>query len=123
MALVFTSLASKGNTATRSTYTCAVLARAPAANTLVLASIVVSDTAGTPVQPTAVASGSLVFSIVTSSISYNSIANPLHNQSVWRSMSATPDNSTITATFPNNATGCAIIITEVSGVSKSGTSG
>lgn len=120
MAIAFTSLGSAGNTANAGAYGVA-LARAPDANTLVLVSVTLSDVAGTATDPTAVASDSLVFSMVTSQ-NFNDSGSAKHNLSLWRSMSASPDGSRITVTRASS-TGCAIQVTEVSGVSTSGTSG
>jgi hypothetical protein len=116
-------LGSLADTEARSAYTCA-LGQAPTANNLILVGVLVSDTAGTPVEPTGVIGGGMVFSLITSSVTYNgAVASELHNLSAWRSMSASPVNSVITATFPNAGTGCAMLVHEVSGVSTSGTSG
>jgi hypothetical protein len=123
MAFGVTSLGSKGDTNQRSDFTC-TLSRAPANNALVLVGVLNSDTAGTPVQPSSVSGAGLVFSLVTSSITFSPIAaNQVENLSVWRSMGSGLVNSVITANFPNNTTGCVILVTEVSGLSTSGTSG
>lgn len=116
-------LGSLADTEARSVYTCA-LTDAPQPNALVLVGVLVSDTAGTPVEPTSLAGAGLVFSLITSSITYNGGAgSELHNLSAWRSMGVSPVNSVISATFPNSGTGCAMLVYEVSGVSQSGTSG
>lgn len=116
-------LGSVGDTNARSVYTCA-LSDAPEPNTLVLVGVLVSDAGGTPVQPTGVIGAGMVFSLITSSVTYNgSVGNELHNLSAWRSMAAAPVNSVISATFPNDGSGCAMLVYEVSGVSQSGTSG
>jgi hypothetical protein len=122
--LGFTSLGSLGDTAARSSYTC-TLSREPANNALVLVSVLVTDAAGTPVEPTSVAGSGLVFSLATSSVTYAPVAvgTELDNISIWRSMGAGLANSVITVTFPNSANGCNVLVTEVSGVSTSGTSG
>ena len=65
----------------------------------------------------------MTFSLVTSSVTFNTIASGAHNLSLWRGMSATPSNSLITATFPNAATGCAIIVDSISSVSQAGSNG
>lgn len=124
MSLAVTSLGSVGDTAARSDYTCA-LSRAPGSNTAVMVAVQVTDGAGTAVEPTSVVGAGLVFSLLTSSITFAPIstASATFNLSAWRGMGASPDGSLITATFPNNATGCAILVCEVSGVSTSGISG
>src|SRR4051812_15764505 len=103
MSIAATSLGSLGDTANISTYTC-TLARAPAANALLIATVQVTDTAGTPVEPTLVRGADFIFSLITSSISYNpaTIGSQLLNISHWRSMSPTaPSGTTVGATFPN----------------------
>lgn len=124
MPFVFTSLGSRAETTARSEHTCE-FARAPANNTLVVVAVLVSDTAGTPAQPTGVVGAGLTFSLATSSVTYNPTTggSQLHNLSTWRGMGTGLDTSVVTATFANNSTGCAILVTEVSGVSTAGTNG
>ncbi len=122
MSFVVTSLGSLGDTNARSDYTCTI-DRAPNANTLVLVSITETDAAGSAVQPSSVSGAGMVFSLITSSVTFNTIASGVDNVSIWRSMSPTPSGSLITAHFGATATGCAILVTEVSGVSTSGLSG
>lgn len=125
MAIAATSIGSLGNTANSATYTC-TLARAPAANALLIATVMCSDTAGTPVQPTSVRGADFVFSLITSSITFNpsTPGSQLDNVSHWRTMSPTaPSGTTVGATFANAATGCIILVTEFTGVDTSGTSG
>lgn len=124
MAIAVVSIGSVGDTTARSAQSCA-LARAPGANTLVLVGVCVSDVVGTPAEPSGVIGAGLTFSLVTSSISYDitTAGSQNHNLSLWRAMGASPDGSMVTATFANNNTGCAILVTEVSGVSKAGTNG
>jgi hypothetical protein len=122
--IAVTSIGSWSDTASRSAFSC-VLARAPEPSTLVLVSVLASDTAGTPVEPTGVIGVGETFSIVTSSVTYdpNTPGSETKNLSLWRALSAAPTASMITATFPNNAVGCCILVNEVSGVSKAGTNG
>lgn len=124
MTITVASLGSVGDTAARSTYTCAI-SRAPAANTLVLVGVLGTAAAGTPVQPSSVSGAGLVFSLVTSSVTYNPTTpgSQLANISLWRSMGGSPSGSLISALFGVTGTGCAMLVTEVSGVSTSGTSG
>lgn len=124
MALVFTSLGTQGDTNQLSAYTCNLI-RAPNPNTLVLIGVVASDAVGTAVQPVSVAGAGLTFEMVGSSITYNpsTVGSQLHNLSLWRAMGTAPNDSQVTATLPNAGTGCAITVTEVSGVSKAGTNG
>lgn len=118
MAFAVTSIGSVGNTAQISAYTCA-LSRTPASDALVLVSVAITDTSPTVVEPTSVAGGGITFSLVTSSITFDGTST---NLSVWRAM-GTFFSSIITASFPNNATGCAMLVAEVSGVSTAGTNG
>lgn len=125
MAIAVTSLGSLGDTANISTYTC-TLARAPAANALLIATVQATDLAGTPVEPTSVRGADFIFSLITSSITYNpvTVGSQIFNISHWRSMRPTaPSGTTVGATFPNAATGCCILVTEFTGVDTSGTSG
>lgn len=120
MGITVASIGSKGDTAARSAYTCP-LTRAPDANKLVLVGVIVNDTGAVP--PTGVRSTSMVFSQVTDAANFNNVGGGNHDQTIWRSMSGTPDGSIVTVTFAANATGCAILVHEVSGISTSGTSG
>lgn len=99
--------------------------RTPGANTLLLVGVNCSDTAGTPVEPTSVVGAGITFSLITSSQTYDPVTagSQLHNLSAWRGMSASPDGSRFTVTLPNNGTGCAFNVIEVSGVSTAGTNG
>src|SRR5690348_3326055 len=98
MTFTVTSLGSVGDTNARSTHTCA-LSRAPAPNTLVLVEVVVTDAAGTPVQPSSVSGAGLVFSMVGSSLTFNptTVGSQLANLSLWRSMGTNPSSSMISA--------------------------
>jgi hypothetical protein len=119
-------LGSLADTEARSTYTCA-LGQAPTANNLILVGVLVSDTAGTPVEPTGVIGAGMVFSLITSSVTYNgAVASELHNLSAWRSMSAksaiSEDNgasSAITIVGPS-ATSTANAWLSLLGISASG---
>jgi hypothetical protein len=124
MAITVVSLGSVGNTANTNLYGVAP-SRAPNANELVLVVVAVTDTAGTVVQPSQVSGAGLVFSIIGSSVTClpTTASSQLGNLSIWRSMGAAPGSSRITALFPNNATGCNLLVVGVSGVSTSGTSG
>ena len=117
MSLAVTSLGSVGDTTGRSAYTCA-LSRPPADNALVLVAVGYSGTTG--IQPSSVSGVGLVFSIVTSSVTFSSSS---YNMSVWRSMGIGLSGSIITAGFDVGGIGCRMLVTEVSGVSASGTSG
>lgn len=114
MAIGITSLGSMGDTTARSAHTCSIT-RAPVANTLVLASILATDAAGTAVEPETVAGAGLTFAIIGSSISYNSLGNPINNMSLWRATGSSTVSSVITATFNNATSGCAMLISEVTG--------
>ena len=124
MSFAVASLGSLGDTAARSTYTCSVTG-APGANTLVLVGVLGSAAIGTPVQPSSVSGCGMVFSLVTSSLTYNpnTVGSELHNLSVWRSMTASPVSSVVSALFGVTGTGCAMHVLQVSGVSTSGASG
>lgn len=100
MALVVTSLGSVADTAGRSTYTC-TLSRAPADNTLVLVTVVNADAAGTVSDPSSVSGSGLVFSKITSSVSYNPTTAALQtkNHTAWRSMGAGLVNSVVSVNF------------------------
>ena len=120
MAISAATLAVLASTTNAATYNVAT-SRAPAANTLVLVYVSGNTTSGA-IDPSSVSGAGMVFSLVTS-VGYNTIATPLTRASVWRSMSATPNTSGITAAFSHSITGCHIHVYEFSGVSKSGTSG
>ena len=122
MPISVTTLGALASTSNVAQYTVA-LSRAPAANTLVLVSVVHSDSTA-PADPSSVSNrADMVYSLVTS-VGYDTIATPLHRASVWRSMSATPGSSNISVEFGGNAgTGCIIVVHEFSGVTTSGTSG
>jgi hypothetical protein len=119
-----TSIGSVGNTVALSVYSVDMLAT-PGANRLILLGVSVADTAGTPVQPSSVSGGGLVFSMIGSSITWGplGVGNQVYNLSLWRSMGASPDGSLISIAFANAATGCAAIVDEVTGINTSGTSG
>ncbi len=119
MAITIASLGTLGNTGNVASYGTTPI-RAPAANATVLVGVVVSDTAGTPVEPTQVRGAGLTFSLVTSSVTWATVASPTANLSVWVGKGAAPDTSNFTADFPNAATGCAFIIHEVSGLTTVG---
>lgn len=117
------TLGSVGDTNARSTYTCSVTA-APSANNLVLVGVLNTMAAGTVVTPSSVSGCGMVFSLVTSGISFGGAqGSETHFISLWRSMSATPSSSVVSVNLPTNGTGCAILVHQVSGVSTSGTSG
>lgn len=123
MALSFFTLAQLVTTTASSSITVNPR-RAPNPNTLVLVTVLNTNAAGTPVEPTGVVGCNMVFSLVTSSVTYDPTgASALHNLSVWRSMSGAPDTSQVTASIPATNTGYGILLTEVSGVSTSGLSG
>lgn len=125
MALGFTSLGSQGDTTARSTHTCG-LSRAPDVGTLILVAIGVSATAGVPAPPSSVSGAGLVFSNITSDLSFGpfTAGSQLLDFSVWRSMATQGlTSSVISANFGFTSTGCNMIVIEVSGVSQSGTSG
>lgn len=124
MTINITPLGRQGDTAARSSLTCDLL-RAPFPNTLVLVSVLVADNTGTPTEPTDVSGAGLTFSLATSSITYNLIAqaSSTHNLSVWKGMGVSPDSSLITATFSNANIGCAMMVNEVSGVTTVGSGG
>jgi hypothetical protein len=109
-----TSLGSLSDTNARSAHTCSIF-RAPEPNTLVLAAVRVSDTGGTPVQPTGVVGAGLTFDLVGSSVTCSTVASPTINLSFWRGMGSA-ESSVITATLANASLGCGMIIHEVTGV-------
>jgi hypothetical protein len=121
MAFVASSLGAMGDTNARSAYTCP-LSDTPENNALVLVSVLAADAAGTAVEPTGVVGANLTFSIVTSSVSFDTIASVAKNLSVWRAMGSGLVNSVVTATFSNAATGCCITVDEITGV-PSGSNG
>lgn len=123
MSLSFVSLGALGDTNARSTYTCSVQ-RSPGANTLVLVGVIGTATLGTVVPPSAISGCGMEFSLVTSDTSFGGTqGNETHVISLWRSMAASPVSSLISVNFSISMTGCAVLVTEVSGVSTSGTSG
>jgi hypothetical protein len=124
VAFTFTSLGSVGNTnaGAASVLSCSVF-RAPNPDTLILVGVGVSDTVGTPVQPVSVTGGGITWEMVGSSQTWGPInppGNELHNTSLWKGVAASTTSSLITATFPNNVTGVAMLVTEVSGSTRVG---
>jgi hypothetical protein len=119
-----TEVGGMGDTNNRSAYTCELI-MSPTANALLLAGVLVSDAAGTPVEPTGVVGAGLTFSLVTSSVTFDptTVGSEIHNISLWRAMGPAPDSSVVTATFPNAATGCVIQVHQVSGCSTKGNNG
>lgn len=123
MAFTVVSLGSQADTTARSEHTCTI-ARAPADNTLVLVSVSMSDTVGTPAQPTAVAGAGLAFDLVGSSITFSPTTpgSQLENLSVWKGVGASLVSSVVSATFANATSGCVMLVTEVSGSTRVGKS-
>lgn len=124
MGIEVVGLGDFGDTTARSEYTCPIV-QPPAANSLVMVSVLVSGAAGVPVEPTSVVGAGLTFSIATSSVTFapTTVGQETLNLSLWRAMGAAPDGSIVTATFPSAASGCAILVDQVSGVSKAGANG
>ena len=121
MTITASSIGSKGDTTARSTYTCAK-ATAGASTDLILVAVN-SSHAATAAAPSSVSGGGQVFT-KSSSVTFNTISTPTHVLSLWYSMGGTPDTSNISVDFGGTSqTGCAILVTRVSGVSTSGTSG
>lgn len=116
-------LGSRGDTNTRSAYTCEVTG-SPAANNMVLIGVIVNDAAGTPTVPSSVSGMGMVFSLESNvSFAGAGAGAETHNLSLWRSMGLAPDTSTVTVALSASPNGCAIQVFEVSGVSTSGSSG
>lgn len=122
MSITLVSLGSVGDTNARSAHTCTIF-RAPADNALVLVSVLATDISGTAVEPTGVVGMGLTFSLITSSVSFGTIASPAYNLSAWRAMGSSVASSVVTATFNNNTNGCAMLVAEISGVSQGGSNG
>jgi hypothetical protein len=118
------SLGSLSETQARSAHTSSIM-RAPADNALILVSVAVGATAGTPVEPTSVEGAGLSFSLITSSMTFDpvTVGSQLHNISIWRGMGTSLESSVITASFGITTTGCGILVAEVSGVSRRGNNG
>jgi hypothetical protein len=123
VAFAVTSLGSVADTNARSAHTCSIT-RAPADGTLVLVQVAVSDAVGTPVQPTSLEGAGLNWSMIGSSITYApiTVGSQLGNLSVWQATGSSLVSSFITANFANASTGCAMLVTEISGSTRVGQS-
>ncbi len=123
MAIAATSIGSLGDTANISTYTC-TLARAPAANALIVALVSNTNATGTlGLEPTSVRGADFIFSLVTSSLTF-ALGATDRSLSIWRSMSPTAlSGTTVGVKYSSNQSGVVVIVTEFTGVDTSGTSG
>lgn len=117
MTISVATIGALASTAGASTYA-VTLTRAPAANTLVLVQISNDDTAPSE-NPSSVSGAGMVFT----QVSERSYAADVNHFTIWRSMSAAPDASVISAAYSDAQTGCNMLVHEYSGVSTSGTSG
>lgn len=123
MPIAVASLGSIGDTNTRSVYTCSIF-QAPEANALILVGVVNTAAAGTVLGVSSVSGAGMEFSLVTSGISFGAAnGSETHHISLWRSMAASTISSVISVSSPVVASGCAIVVDQVSGVNTSGTSG
>ncbi len=115
------ALGAKGDTNSRSVYTCE-LTGSPSAGNLVLVGVIVNDAGGSATGPSSVSGLGMVF-VSVSSVSFgNTAGTETHHLSLWRGMASSPSGSVVSVALasPN---GCAIVVDEVSVVSQSGTSG
>jgi hypothetical protein len=116
------SIGSRADTNSRSVYTCEVAA-VPSADSLILVGVLMNDAAGTVIEPSSVSGLGMVFSLVTSSVTFNPSTNGLHNLSLWRAADSFPGGSIVSVAFPAAPNGCSILIHQCSGLTPAGSSG